>query len=284
MEQKRIKLFSSFPIRRKLFTSENVTRRKLFSTTKRRKLFSEDGDESLLKTVTCMDCGYSMQTLASTTNLICPKCGGKRFNVESNSSTLEESDISDQKEFSKPSDNFEKKLKMYSGITVPEDNINKLFSDTGYNANDLIEKGFAKVTEDNNIKIYDTAYLQSKLFSKLIVSVTKVLDLDPIDRPKEEIISEMCKRSDIEPKNVILIKKAHSIPIMKETGFSDTLEWIKDSGIKNDLHLEFGGSQLDLDKFKNILSERYDDAPEDIIDSLINNNIIKVFGDKVEIL
>ena len=89
----------------------------------------------------------------------------------------------------------------------------------------------------------------------------------------------------MEPKSVVLIKKAHSIsPVIRENGFSETDEWIKDSGIQNDLHLEFGGSQMDLAKFKDILSERYEDAPEDIIDKLKQNDIIKVYGDQVEVL
>lgn len=283
MGQRTYKLFSSSApqIRRSIFSSF-PGRRKIFSSN-RRKLFSDEG--ITLKKVTCMDCGYSMETAASTTNLVCPKCGGKRFNVDSTKCvSSEELDNEDQREFSEPSNNFEKKLKMYSGMSIPEKEMDKLFSDTGYNTSDLIEKGFARVTDDDRVKICDTAYLQSKLFSKLIVSVTKILDLDPINKPKEEIIDEMCRHRDIEPKSIILIKKAHSLPIMRESGFSDTLEWIKDSGIKNDLHLEFGGSQMDLDKFKTILSERYDDAPEDIIDTLSTNGIIKVFGDKVEIL
>lgn len=305
MEQKRRKLFSSSPVRRKLFTSDNttdqVTRRKLFSSDNRRKLFSVEEDPikpDEIKKVICMDCGYSMETKASTTKIVCPKCGGTRFNVIPDKAKVEDPSLEkseeqkeeengkdpEEREFSEPSNKLEEKLKTYSGKTIPGEEINKLFSETGLNADDLVEKGFASYTDNSDIKILDTAYLQSKLFSKLIISVTKILDLDPIDKPKEEIIDKLAEKDDFEPKSIVLIKKAHSLPIMRESGFSDTVEWINDSGIKNDLHLEFGGSQMDLDKFKEILSERYDDAPEDIIDKLNENNIIKVFGDKVEIL
>ena len=281
MEQKRRRLFSSTPIRRKLFAFDNTTRRKLFS------------DENLsneIRTLVCRDCGYSIQTKSSTTRIACPKCGGTRFNVvykkaEVNDPSIEEPEDTEEREFSDiPSNELERKLKMYSGKTAPGKEIDKIFSDTGYKAGDLVEKGFARYMDNDNVKVLNTAYLQSKLFSKLIVSVTKILDLDPINKPKEEIIEGLARRSDLEPKSIVLIKKAHSIPLIKESGFSDTLEWINDSGIKNDLHLEFGGSQMELDKFKEILSERYDDAPEDIIDKLNEDNVIKVYGDKVEIL
>lgn len=299
--QERRKLFSSSttpPVRRKLFTDNNVS-----SPT-----IEEKGTkEKNLRTVICLDCGYVTTTDKTTTHLFCPKCGGHRFNVISkmtNPEPIKEKAVrrslfkkskeeaagivneeEGQKEFSEPSNEFEKKLKVYSGKILSGDEVDRLFSDTGNNVEDLIQKGFAEVTEDNKVKIYDTAYLQSKLFSKLIISVTKILDLDPIDKPKREIIEELAEKRCMEPKSIMLIKKAHSIsPIIRESGFSETDEWIKDSGIQNDLHLEFGDSQMDLQKFKDILAERYDDAPEDIIDKLKENNIIKVYGDQVEIL
>ena len=57
-------------------------RRKLFSTTPRKKLFS-NCEDSIVKTVMCMDCGYKMDTSASPSHLACPKCGGTRFNIYS---------------------------------------------------------------------------------------------------------------------------------------------------------------------------------------------------------
>ena len=283
-------------------------RRKLFSSTPvRRKLFS-DNPPVKSRTVICMDCGYVMTTNSSTAHLYCPKCGGKRFNVvkemtevadtqkksenrrslfEANVEAMRESGegSDEQKEFSEPSDELEEKLKTYSGKIISEEEVEKVFSDTGYKVEDLIEKGFARITDDDQVKICDSAFLQSKLFSKLIISVTKILDLDPVDGPKKEFIDMLAEKKCMEPKSVMLIKKAHSIsPIIRESGFSETDEWIKDSGIQNDLHLEFGGSEMELSKFKEILSERYDDAPEDVIDKLSDNNIIKVQGDIVEVL
>lgn len=283
---KRRKLFSSTPSRRKLFSSDNNL------------VNSNISPKSM--TVICMDCGYMMDTTATTTSsLYCPKCGGKRFSVVKGMTNVDEikdksskrrslfdkfNERQEQEEFLTPSDKLEEKLKTYSGKIISDKEINKIFSDTGYNKEDLVEKGFAQVVEDNNVKIYDSAYLQSKLFSKLIVSVTKVLDLDPIDKPKSDIIDMLSERGCMDSKSITLIKKAHSIPIIREGEFSETDEWIKDSGIQNDLHLEFNGNQMELDKFKEILSERYDDAPEDIIDKLSENNIIKIQGNIVEIL
>ena len=282
-----------------------IERRKLFSYTPvRRKLFSDNS----IKTVICMDCGYVMTTNSTTAHLYCPKCGGKRFNVinemtevadtekksdnrrslfEANIKATRESGegVDEQKEFSEPSDKLEEKLKLYSGKIISEEEVDKVFSETGYDIKDLVQKGFASITENNQVKISDTAFLQSKLFSKLIISVTKILDLDPIDRPKNEFIDMLAEKKCLEPKSIMLIKKAHSIsPIIRESEFSDTDEWIRDSGIQNDLHLEFGGTQMELDKFKDILSERYDDAPEDVIDKLSNNNVIKLQGNIVEII
>ena len=60
-----------------------TTRRKLFSSTPRKKLFSTMEEENTLKTVMCMDCGYKLETASTTTKIYCPKCGGTRFSVYS---------------------------------------------------------------------------------------------------------------------------------------------------------------------------------------------------------
>lgn len=283
--------------RRKLFSSTNVTRRKLFS-------------EATLKSVQCMDCGYVMETAASTTHLLCPKCGGDRFNVltvpispenvpepviienKEKEELIEEKGFSRrslfgdeiQKEFSEPSNDFEKLLKEFSGKTLTSDEVEKKFSLT---SDELIEKGFAFVTEEG-IKISDTAYFQSKLFSRLIVSVTKILDLDPAVsvEPKESVIESM---PGLSPKCVMLLRKAHNLPpkeiVMSESsGDENNVEdWAKDSGICNDLRLEFGGSDMGIKEFTKLLDERYSDAPEGIIDHLISTGVINIQGNQVSI-
>ena len=312
--------------RRKLFSASNSTagktRRKLFSGNEggaSQNVF-EGGKET--KKLQCRDCGFILETAATTTDIVCPKCGSKnRFNILSLTPTpavdpeavkvevkkIEEvtgkkptpgqlkeasksftdrrslfGDSEFQKEFSEPSDDFEMKLKKYSGKVLKEGEVQKLFSCT---PEELEEKGFAKIDENGNTKIDNNAFLYSKLFSKLIISVTKVLDLPSIDKPKEDIIEELEHKQAIPEKGIILIKKAHRIPI--EASFSSTDEdesWIKDSGIIGDLRLEFGGSSMGIKEFTKLLDERYDDAPENIIDILIQKGVIKIQGNQVDIL
>lgn len=305
-------------------------KRKLFSSTNlRRKLFSENEGgvsnnmfegSSATKKIQCLDCGYVMETAASTTNIVCPKCGSKnRFNVLTLTPSrndipeavqVEEKKINEvkeslsnkektftrrslfgelensefQKEFSEASNDFEKNLKLYSGKTIKENESEKLFS---MSSEELVRNGFARVSEDNNIKINESAFLQNKLFSKLIVSVTKVLDLDPICSPKSDVIDMMGEKEMLPDKGIMILKKAHSIPIIKESEFSNTEEneaWIKDSGIIGDLKLEFGNTSMGIKEFTKLLEDRYDDAPENIIDLLIEKGVIKIQGNQVDIM
>ena len=314
---KRRKLFSASN------STAGITRRKLFSGNEggaSQNVFEGGKD---VKRIQCRDCGFILETAAVTTDLVCPKCGSKnRFNVLSLAPTpavnpeavkvevkkIEEvtgkkptpeqlkeasksfterrslfGDGEFQKEFSEPSNDFEIKLKQYSGKTLGEKEIQKIFSCT---PEELEEKGFAKVDESGNAKIDENAFLYSKLFSKLIISVTKVLDLPSVDKPKEDIISELEGRETLPPKGIILIKKAHRIPV--EASFSENSEesesWLKDSGIIGDLRLEFGGSSMGIKEFTKLLDERYDDAPENIIDILIQKGVIKIQGNQVDIL
>ena len=204
---------------------------------------------------------------------------GKTFSEDGRRSLFGDGEF--QKEFSEPSNDLEKNLKLYSGKTLKEDEVQKIFSCT---PEELEEKGFAKVNEETGeTKINDSAFLCSKLFSKLIISVTKVLDLPPIERPKEDIIEELAQRQAIPEKGIILIKKAHRIPV--EASFSEGADesWLKDSGIIGDLKLEFGGTSMSVKDFTKLLDERYDDAPENIIDILIQKGVIKIQGNQVDI-
>lgn len=306
--------------KRKLFSSSTNVRRKLFSENEGGVSNNMFEGSSATKKIQCLDCGYVMETAASTTNIVCPKCGSKnRFNVltltpsrndvpeavqvdekkikevkepissEEKTFTrrslfgeLENSEF--QKEFSKASNNFEKNLKLYSGKTIKEGESEKLFS---MSSEDMIKNGFARVNEDNSIKINESAFLQNKLFSKLIVSVTKVLDLNPICEPKSDIIDMMEEKEMLPSKGIMILKKAHSIPMIKESEFSNTEEseaWIKDSGIIGDLKLEFGNTSMGIKEFTKLLEDRYDDAPENIIDLLIEKGVIKIQGNQVDIM
>jgi predicted RNA-binding Zn-ribbon protein involved in translation (DUF1610 family) len=305
-----------------------MARLKLFSNNPvRRKLFSEEVE---LSTVVCKDCGFEIKTAQSASSILCPKCGGIRFDVkreydhepyrrelfkEENpldkdrlvgvfdknrrSLFLDEEGEEDefQRSFSAPDNEFERNLGIYSGKRINASASEKLF---GIPASEVEERGFGKV-EGKELVINKNAYLQSRLFSKLIVSVTKVMDLDPeitccgsglggpsLDE-KSSIIDSLADRGSISPKGIIIIKKAHGIvpisqqdsDIMKEN--SD--DWCKDSGILNDLKVEFGGSTQELPIFKKTIDERYPDAPTNILDLLKRHGIISLTGsNKVNIL
>lgn len=281
-------------------------RRKLFSdpitAVGRRKLFSAPEDQRLT-TFKCADCGFELETSATTTNMICPKCGGIRFyyttnppaECQTNCSTDGKKRISlfskdtreeeFQKSFSEPSNNFELKLKRYSGKTILAESCEKIF---GVPAEELLEKRFAEL-DGENLNIAPNAYIKSKLFSKLIVSVTKIMDLDP-DLTSGEIINKKRAIEGLEatgalcPKSIIMIKKAHGFDPLTSLNNNNSTTWAEDSGILNDLSAEFGGESLDYPMFKKTIEDRYPDAPSEILDILKNRGIIKIMGDRVNIL
>lgn len=287
----RIKIFSEVD------SSSMIIRRKLFC--------DESSKELAARLMRCGDCGFKLESKSTTTDIVCPKCGGTRFDVvrefyspentpepvkvekdeeEKTSkkrlglfSVLPGEEDEFQKSFSDTEDEFELKLKEYSGSELSREECDSIFGSSEV----LTEKGFAEVTEADNIKILDTAFLQSRLFSKLTIQVIKTLELDPevIGMPfekKPEVIESL--EDKISPKGVIMIKKAHGFPIVNEEN-----SWAKDSGITNDLPIEFGGQKKPMPEFLEIIKERYPDAPDHIIEILKSKGIIKSDGNLVEI-
>lgn len=255
-----------------------MERRKLFSEPSRRKLFSSPGEQE--KVVRCRDCGYILTTTAATTDLVCPKCGGTRFNVESEATEKEFSTrrklFSDTPVSDSP---LELKLKEFSGKILSEEEYEKTFSE---DASALKEKGFAETCE-SGIMISDTAYFAEHLFSGITITISRELDLDKDivsgKTNKTEVIKGLEERDGLAPKGIILIKKAHGIDPTPEHN-----SWIEDSGISHDVPYEFGGTNKDLLEFRKALDERYPDAPENIIDLLKERGIIKVSDGNVEII
>ena len=282
-----------------------MERRKLFSEEKkvvRRKLFSSDcpDTEENSRFVICQDCGYRFETTASPTSLMCPKCGGTRFNIElkifspDNTpervepviekeesrrklfSTYAEDEALFQKEFSETNNKYERDLKLYSGKEISASKYDELFGNS-----DLIEKGYAEKDGDV-VKISDNAFLMDKLFSKLIISVTRELEFDPDiccgNCDKENIINKLEEKGDIPTKGIMLLRKAHNIPTQSYDN-----SWLSDSGITTDLPIEFGGSSKREPEFKKIIIERYPDAPDNILDLLKSRGIIESDGDTINI-
>lgn len=258
----------------KLFSKPEIGRVKLFSSSNRVKLFAEP-ELQITKEVICMDCGFKMETTSTTTNLICPKCGGSRFEVEKEFSG-EDLDIEFQKYFSTPENDLEEKLKKYSGKTITKKEYERQFS--GLDLGNYIESG------ESNVKIDENAYLFSKLFSSISITITKELDLDPAivcnsKCNKESIINRLEDSENMSPKCIMLIKKAHNI-----SNEEKDREWVVDSGIVNDLGAEFNGQTREMPDFKTILETRYPDAPENIVEILKNSGAINIEDGKVRIL
>ena len=281
-------------------------KRRLFSSTPRKKLFSTANEENLVKVVRCMDCGYKLETAASTSKIYCPKCGGTRFNVyripESPELTPEPVKIEEeksfsrkslfgndefQKEFTEPTTAFEEKLKEFSGKVISIDECEKIFSCV---PEELLEKNYAELDNEGNLIISDSAFLIDKLFSKLIITVTRELDLPEINQSKESIIDSLAERGNLSPKGVIMIKKAHMLsPVCNHVEDccpeTDLKGWVKDSGIIGDTKIELGDKDnLKLDDFMDYLKSRYPDAPKGLLEHLISNGLVKIEGSKVDII
>ena len=268
-----------------------MDRIKLFSkpdSSERIKLFCDNTggvSQEFPHWVRCQDCGYKFETTAATTNLLCPKCGGHRFNVISEAPKVEKTFSEEelfQKEFNETEDKVELKLKEFSGSSLSAEDFQKEFGALGITAGELEEKNFAETMEDGSVKISEDSFMQSRLFSKIIISVTKTLELDPtVTMSAPEVgIEKLEEVSDLCPKSIAIIKKIHGVG----TDSNSKEDWMTDSGIKNDLVLEFGGQLKPKEELKTILDDRYPDAPDDLISMLKEKGIIKEVGDELEII
>ena len=267
-----------------------MNRIKLFSkpnSSERIKLFCDNTggvSQEFPHWVRCQDCGYKFETTAATTNLLCPKCGGHRFNVIPEAPKVEKTFSEElfQKEFNETENKIELKLKKFSGSSLSAEDFQKEFGALGITAGELEEKNFAETMEDGSVKICEDSFMQSRLFSKIIISVTKTLELDPaVTMSAPEVgIEKLEEVSDLCPKSIAIIKKIHGVG----TDSNSKEDWMTDSGIKNDLVLEFGGQLKPKEELKTILDDRYPDAPDDLISMLKEKGIIKEVGDKLEII
>lgn len=255
--------------RRKLF------RRRLFSEAQppRRKLFCDH-------ILVCLDCGHEIHTTGVTTDMVCPNCGSSnRFAVKDEicgELRVAQSEDSHQ-------DATDELLKEFSGKTISQEGLQKLFTERGVSESidSLVNSGYASLNDEGQVCFSERPDLTRKFFSELVISVTKELHLIPTENKVEELIHCLEERGNISPKGIVLVKKAHRIPDQSE--FSETASYIKDSGIANDLKLEYSGKTMPLKDFMDILNTQYNDAPDDLLDKLVETGIVKIMGSQVEI-
>lgn len=263
-------------------------RKSIFSGTPRKKLFSEErnGENGMtLRTLICQDCGTQVESAEHPSQAYCPNCGGKRMRIKFipySEPTVPEPVKTEEREFSIFLSDYEKKLKEFSGKSMKKDQFEKVFSDK---ADYLLERGFASAQGDDTIKVSGTAFEGERLFSKLIIQVTKIMDLDRDvtlgNIPKGDIIDHLAGEERIPEKGIILIKKAHGL-IPRESQFSDP-SWVEDSSIIPDLFYEYGNKSFGIKQFVDILRNRYPDAPENIIDILVEKGVIFLDGSQVTV-
>jgi len=255
--------------RRKLFSENSVP------PTPRRKLFSEEpvhNEGSHFENVEylCHSCGHKLNK-AEVDLGICSMCGSTKNDIITRRSLFEE-DF--QKEFSETTDPLELKLKEFSGKEISKDLYEKEFSES--ERENLEEHNYSMTTEDGGIKISNSAFLESRIFSKIVVSVTKEYDLDPEIMRNHGNFGQFIDNLNANPKCIAILKKTHGV---EESGEG----WLEDSGICNDLSIEFGAKKMPVPEFKNVIDERYPDAPDDIIEKLKSLGIISEEDGNIEV-
>lgn len=245
---------------------------------KRKRIFEKTYSESIImRTLVCQDCGQTLETAESPSSCLCPNCGGKRMNIKI--FPVKQVPPVRKSVFENHDTELEGKLKTFSGKILSNDEFQKEFSES---AESLLQKSFATVTEEG-VQIRPDAYGIEKAFSKLIVSVTKTLELDPSIMSGIRPISEVVKSLPVNDKGLSLLKKAHDLP--NETIKDEEKEdWVEDSNICEDLKEEFGGETFGLEEFIKIIRERYPDAPGNIYEILEKKGAISLDGTKVNIL
>lgn len=276
-----------------------------FSSTNRRKLFNDqsslggsngptindEGREKLVNQVgssltkvvndpksdhamfTCPDCGHQFTTSGrESVAVICPNCGGTRCRET----------ILNQVEDQDSDDKLDDLMKGLNGKSISKSSLTKLMSEHGIYGDPKLfsDAGYATISDDGvTYKFSDTAYQDRKLFSKIVISVTKEFDIDPnIDR--ESAIESLANGGRLPDKSIMILRRINKTP--EEISFSD-VDYLKDSGIANDLSTEYGGSSIPLKEFMNILSSEYNDAPDNLLDLLVDNKVIRINGSQVQV-
>ena len=230
----------------------------------------------------CWDCDTEFEASSRIPRgVVCPNCGGLRV-VQ-----LEDviTDTEEQHEFSDATDEL---LKEFSGKKISKRDLQKLFTERGITdtIDNFCNSGYASLNDEGQVCFSERPDLTRRFFSELVISVTKELHLVPTEGKIEELIHNLEEKRRISPKGIILVKKAHGIippNVPSQTEFSETETYIKDSGLANDLKLEYSGKTIPLKEFMEILNTQYNDAPDDLLDKLVETGVIKISGSQVEI-
>lgn len=235
------------------------------------------GPEKLEPTYKCPDCGRIFTSDEQYVDLVnCPNCGGNRCRKEYASEEDFNATSSTGSEMA-----LDELLKKYEGKLVDPRAIEAELKDLGIyeevgGVSGLVDKGYV-CPEGEEIRFSDIASAQCRLFSKLVISVTKEFDIDPtID--KDAAIDSLAERHP--GKAIMILKKARTTAEPEVSTFSDK-SYLKDSGIEQDLKVIYGGQNMSIKEFMSLLAEEYPDAPEDIIDLLESAKTIRVSGGKV---
>jgi DNA-directed RNA polymerase subunit RPC12/RpoP len=207
-------------------------------------------------TFKCTDCGHTWNLQCDTTSgTRCPNCGGNRV------VKVTQSDSDTTGEF----------LSRVAGQTLSLDEATKVFSECGATGTlqDLVDSGYATMTEDSEISFSDTVESEYSLFSGLVISVTKELELPEIPQgQREDLISSL---SSLSPKGVLLIKRAHQVvPHPSDTGIVTGLSDKEKASLGQD------GNIMTLQEFLDYIRLKYNDAPENLNDILCKNGIVKI--------
>ena len=222
----------------------------------------------------CTDCGAEFTVEKDVfSGQRCPSCGGNRVVRVSHEYTYSDS-----------TDTTGEFLKRAAGQSMSQEDAQKLFSECGAQGSlqDLVDSGYAHVGDNHEVSFSEHADSEYALFSKLVISVTKELDLDPVLPGSQEDLIQSLEGGSIPPKGIILIKKAHGI-LPHQSDIVPETDYIKDSGIGHDLKLEHGGETIGLSDFLGMLKTRYNDAPDDLLDQLVKKGIVGISGSQVAI-
>lgn len=226
---------------------------------------------------TCPDCGHQFNA-PGTENIgvICPKCGGDRCRL-SELGQMDPDITSD----TYVSDKLDGLLEEVEGKTFSETSLLDIMNKHGINGDIKLfsDTGYAYINNDGSYTFNENASADRRLFSKLVISVTKEFDIDP-NMNREMAINSLSER--MPEKSILLLKRAGGYDEPETVNFS-AKDFITDSGIANDLSTEYGGTSIPLKSFMNILNEEYPDAPDNIIDLLVEDKVIKINGSNVQV-